>query len=448
MQALLILLAACSPELDPNATEAIAHCTYINPFPDAPECREYLGSAWTDDRIVADCAEPMRGTDPGMLVWGEGCDTSSILGQCFIDEGTVEAVTLSFPGEPGDSCDGLQMGCGFAGGEYAPAAACGGEDPPSGGGPYFTPFEQVCMDPLPGEPAGEGPDGQVCTWSAISASTEEGRSYADYADCDAVLTQRPYYGYTVDPDTAPDDPRYEDAAWMAEYDWVTAQVEASACVCCHTESIAPEGPSGWYIDSPGLWTDALDDEAMAMMAGWIDSSSFGAFDPADNNGFSRDQTGTPTTDPARMEAFWAGELARRGKVESDFVGVDPFGGPLAAQAEYRPSLCQGEASVDVDGRITWMGGRARYLYVAELGTANVGVPPNRDLPEGTMWRVDAVDGSEPFPSGVVFGALPEGGAQVYPEAANPAPLVSGQRYYLTVLYDIAQPLARCLFVMP
>ena len=52
--------------------------------------------------------------------------------------------------------------------------------------------------------------------------------------------------------------------------------------------------------------------SLAMMAGWIDSTAFGAFDPADNNGFAREITGMPSTDPDRMKAYFEGELARQG----------------------------------------------------------------------------------------------------------------------------------------
>ena len=73
---------------------------------------------------------------------------------------------------------------------------------------FIPPFEQ-CMDPLPGD-TGEGPDGQVCTNVAISGCTEEGKRFVDYADCDVVLTQRPFWPRPPAGESDPEDPRLED----------------------------------------------------------------------------------------------------------------------------------------------------------------------------------------------------------------------------------------------
>jgi hypothetical protein len=143
--------------------------------------------------------------------------------------------------------------------------------------PVFRPFEQVCTEPLAGEPAGAS-DGDVCTWEAISACTEPGREYTDYASCDPVFTQRPYGPYEVAVPSTEDDPRIDDAAYMAELAWVTDEVKACACTCCHSSETAPDGPAGWYIEAGPLWIDTLDDDGLAMLAGWVDSTAFGAFE--------------------------------------------------------------------------------------------------------------------------------------------------------------------------
>lgn len=447
----LVLLIGCGPPpaTDPTIADPLGRCSYVNGFSDAVECREYYGSDWTAAAMADQCAAPVPGSDPGVLELDLGCDRGAILGECVIDEGTVAASVIVFPGDDPEQCGGLPMGCNFAGGVFVPSAVCGGVEslPPSDYVP-FEPPQKVCLDPLPGEPAGAGPDGQVCTWEAISASTEEGRHFTDYASCEPIYTQRPYWTADVTADTPADDPRYGDAAWQAEYSWITEQVEASACVCCHSSAVAPSGPSGWFLEADGLWVDTLDDDGMAMLAGWIDSTAFGAYDPADNNGFAREITGLPSTDPLRTKAFFESELARRGRTESEFATAPAFGGPLADQLTYEPGACGEGIGVDAEGLLRWAGGPARYVYVLAADAENPGVPPNLDTPAGTVWRVDVPPASEALVSGLRYGAEPEGAVQVVPPVGGPDPLLSGQAYYLYVLFDIAQPLTRCLFVAP
>ena len=428
----------------PEEPAAIGRCLYVNPFSDTDECKEYLGDAWTQDRIDEDCASPVPGSDPGVFEAELACDREQILGECIIAPDTEDAANLVFPGGYGDDCSGLSFGCTFAGGEFEPSDYC---DPNggSGGGGVFQPFEQICTDPISGEEPGDGPDGQVCTWQAISGATEEGRHFEDYASCDVVRTQRPYWPASVTTDTASDDPRLSDPDWVAEYDWVTAQVQASACVCCHSEDLAPDGPSGWYLEAGPIWTDSLDDDGMAMMAGWVNSDAFGAFAPENNNGFDRSTAGNPTTDPARMVAYWTGELARRGLSESDFATTPPFGGPLYDQLVYEPDACEGDVGIAGDGTLTWTGGDARYVYVLKPDSSAPGVPPNLDLPDGTLWRIDVAVDSAPVSTGITYGEVPDGASQAFPVDASPAELVAGETYYLYVLADVYQPLERCTF---
>lgn len=452
-----VLLMACGTPVeetpletsDPVEVSVVGSCVYVNSFSSTEECKEYIGSSWDEATASADCAAPMPGAAAGAFALGEACDRSSILGECLIATGLPEETILVFPGEPGDSCDGLSIGCGFAGGTFVPSELCdadGGTGAPSTGS-VFQPFQQVCVDPLPGEAPGQSADGQVCTWEAISASTEEGRYFADYASCDTVLTQRPYYPASAEPEASADDPRLDDPAWVAEYEWVTDQVRASACICCHTTAEAPNGESsGWYLEAGPIWTETLDDDGLAMMAGWIDSTAFGAFEPEDNNGFARTETGMPSTDPARMKAYFEGELARRGLVESDFEDAIPFGGPLYDQLQYEPSACTGGEGVSADGTVTWSGGDARYVYVLEADANPPGVPPNLDLPLGTIWRLDVEYTEDPVSSGLAYGGTPAGSFQSWPETGAPAPLVPGQTYFLYALADVYIPLTRCLFV--
>jgi hypothetical protein len=75
------------------------------------------------------------------------------------------------------------------------------------------------------------------------------------------------------------------------------------------------------------------------------------------------------------------------------------------------------------------------------------VPPNLDLPEGTIWRLDVAPTAVPIESGVVYGVVPDGASQRFPDGA-PAPLASGEVVYLYVLKDVYQPLTRCLMTVP
>ena len=450
-----VVLAACTvvgedrPQTADSAADVLGHCNYVNAFSQTPECKEYIGSAWTAEAAGDDCMAPLASVAPGEFVAGTGCDRTSILGECLIEQGTQTESALVFPGAAGDSCDGLGLGCGFAGGVFVPSELCEGAGGTLPSDSVFKPFERVCVDALAGEPAGASEGGQVCTWEAISASTEEGRYYADYADCDAVLTQRPYYPASAEPPASADDPRLSDPSWVDEYDWVTEQVEASACVCCHTTAESPDGqPSGWYLEAGPIWTDTLDDDGMAMMAGWIDSTAFGAFDPADNNGFARDLTGIPTTDPGRMLAYFEGELFARGLAPADFVDAAPFGGPLYDQLVFEPSACAAGEGVSSDGTVTWTGGNARYVYVLESQANPPGVPPNLDLPVGTVWRLDVDWQADAVASGISYGSEPAGAFQQWPADGQAPALTSGESYFLYVLADVYVPLTRCLFTAP
>ncbi len=115
-----------------------------------------------------------------------------------------------------------------------------------------------------------------------------------------------------------------------------------------------------------------------------------------------------------------------------------------------PSACDAGQGVAADGTITWVGNKARYLYVMDMNSTSPGVPPNLDIPLGTHWRIDVSwsDGV-PLESGSVkYGVVPEELTQKMPLSGAPSALESGKQYYLYVLADIAVPVTRCLFTMP
>lgn len=439
--------------LPAKPTENIGRCVYTNGFSKKPECREYRGAQWTEVDAVADCKDQNQTLEAGATC----SNFTETLGECVLGKpGKYTWVTMI--GTDAAACASTKRGCEFfGGGIFGPSPLCGALDPDTGGStglPTFQWPDLVCKEPLPGEPAGKGPNGQVCTWQLISGATEEGRRFDDYASCDRVRTQRPYYGAPTEEGALNDDPRMKDPSYAGEVDWIKKQISSTACVCCHSTR-APNGTSNWYVDQPGNFINGFHARGLAMAAGWIDTSSFGAFSPAQNNGFFRATPDTPnvtmfvTTDQARMKRFFEAELAHRGFKRTDFPAQSSGAGPLDDQRAYRPTACTNGEGVSADGTLTWRQGPARYVWVLEADATSPGVPPNLDLPQGTLWRFDLPWTADAVASGSVkYGATPATALQRAPATGQPTALVSGRQYYLYVLADIAQPNTRCLFTAP
>jgi hypothetical protein len=456
-EALLLLLAlaaasSCGAKSVPVLPDkVVGHCVYVNQFSNREECREYVGE-WSDDAATSDC----KGAGASVVL-GARCGLAESLGACILGGENERWTRIQFPGSDAALCASSKRGCEvFGGGAFDPQPVCSGT-PSTGdtGLPVFQQPERTCKAPLPGEPAGQSEGGLVCTWEAISGATEEGRAFEDYASCDRVRTQRPYYPVGGAPDADQPDPRLEDPAYAQEVEWVKSQVRSTACVCCHSTN-APRGPSNWYLESGPNFVNSFFPRGLAMGAGWVDTVGFGAYPPSQNNGFTRATPQNPghgifvTTDDARIRRFFEKELAHRGLTRADFEGAAPGAGPLDAQRAFRPSTCSEDEGVAADGTIRWLNGAARYVYVLEAEAQSPTVPPNLDLPEGTMWRVDVpYSGGTPLQSGTVrYGQTPEGTWQKFPVAGAPPALVSGRTYYLYVLADIVQPNTRCLFTAP
>jgi len=456
----LLTLGACEGSSDSGGATAedtqpqvqeeppLASCSYRNAFSSEPECKQYDGSAWTLETAAQDCETGIVG-GAGEFSEATACALAASLGTCTVDSDEDLGYSFQIGGDDAAGCDSADLACtNFAGGTFEPTGVCRSGSDENDHVVFIWPYES-CEQPLEGEEPGEGPDGEVCTWNLISGCTEEGRKFQDYGSCDVVLTNRPYY--PVDPydTTDADDPRLADDAYMAELDWVTSQVESCACVCCHT-SDAPEGASIWGVDAEGIWTDQMSDTAIGMFAGYIDSSALGAFPPEENNGFERERSAMPTTDPDRMLAFWRSELERRGLTGEDMSDEPPIGAALLEQVTYELPDCESGDGVDADGTIRWARDYdARYIYILEEGSANPGIPPNFDQPDGVIWRLDVPHEGTPVASGVPYGSLPEGATQAWPpDGSAPPQLTAGTRYHLYALYDVAIPIARCVFEMP
>jgi hypothetical protein len=431
----------------------LGKCNYVNIFSGLAECKQYSGSTWSEASAEEDCLAGGGSAPPeGTWLAKSDCGIDPTLGSCAVAPSDGLDYVKAIGGSDQRDCTASAHACtAFEGGTFVASNNCPGygQAPMSGEASVATIFQWPtlsCVPALAGEPVG-ATNGEVCTWNLISGSTEEGRSYADYGSCEIVYTNRPYYPLEPWEEPPIEDPRYDDPAWLAESDWVASQVRSSACSCCHSD-VAPLGPARWSIDLGPGWVDTMSEEGLALFAGHTDSSTLGAFDPEDNNGFDRVNSAMPTTDVFRMLAFFQGELDHRGVTNAYIQSFPDIGGPLIVQRDFVPEACGAGEGVDIQGNLVWNGGEARYLYVMSPGSDNPGLPPNLDLPAGTVWRADVLYDVPAFPSGVAYGVLPVGALQRYPESGAPEDLVSGQQYYLYVLRDVVIPLARCLFEAP
>lgn len=310
-------------------------------------------------------------------------------------------------------------------------------------GVFVQPFED-CRAPTDGVP-GKGPGGKVCTNVAISAATELGRYFPDYASCAVVRTQRPYWPNKPANQPDPKDPRLSDPKFVAELKWVTEQFLSTACTCCHDSRQAPMGPSQWIIDAPGVWTDTISDRGLELFTGLGDSTILGAYPPDQNHGFERVTAGVPTTDGPRMRDYFLAEAARRGISKEKLSSGEPFASALHDAWIKPPPPCANGEGVDANGAIHWNGPRARYVYVIAEGSKAPAVPPNLDTPEGTLWRLDVLASEPPLDRGFAYGTTPAGSFQAVPAQGNAPPLVKGTRYRIWVGQDVALPITNCLF---
>jgi hypothetical protein len=454
--AALAALSGCALRNDPvpSLPEAVVgHCRYTNPFAKLEECRDYLGE-WSEKQAKDDCASQQLEGKKAEFELATKCSYPSILGYCILGSGS-KFTRIHMPGADDTKCAGTERGCEvFGGGLFDPAPLCGGKVTEGGGTglPTYQPPVLTCKSPTPGELPGKSANGQVCTWSMISGATEPGRDFEQYADCNIVRTQRPYYGAPTNMNATREDTRMNDATYKAEVEWMKKEITATACVCCH-KTTAPSGASNWHVDQPGNFINGFYDRGLAMGAGWINTVGFGAYPAEQNNGFSRATPDRPddsifvTTDPARMKRFFEAELAFRGKTKADFAGQVYGAGPLDDQRFYVPKACENGEGVDEAGKVTWIGGRARYVYVLEKDAKSPGVAPNLDMPAGVLWRFDvAPTEKQGLESGsVTYGTTPPGATQRFPAEGSPAALVTGREYYLYTLQDIAFPATRCIF---
>lgn len=445
------LAAACRPpsSAPTMSDKRIGHCAYDGPNSKLPECKDYLGE-WAVADAEKDCAD-VKGKFEG----GSICAPTESLGACLLASKPAQA-RIYIVSSNTQKCAGARTGCEvFAGGYWDAAPICGGvnDELVVLEGAWREPV-RVCRTPAAGEPPGHSANGQVCVWESIHGATEEGRSFRLDATCDNSRSGRPYYPKDADPRYGMADPRRSDAAYLSEEAWVRSQINAASCVCCHS-SAAPNGASIFDVDREGSLANQLTDRGIAHGSGAVSSIPLGAFPAAVNNGFAKSDLEHPdysiflSTDPARMKRFWEAELAYRNLTAADFIGVPDGFGPLSEQRNYDPQPCSGGEGIAADGTITWGRGRARYVYLLEVGSKSPTVFPNLDVPVGTLWRLDVPSDGTPLVSGSVkYGVVPDGLRQRVP-ASGPAPtLTSGSQYYLYVTADQMLPITRCLITAP
>jgi hypothetical protein len=447
---ILLLVAACAPPERAGLSNIIVgRCELIGPNSRLPECREYRGG-WSEVDAARDCRQATGAFTPS------ACPTVEALGECRLTESPAQTRVV-IQSEDTSQCALSRTGCEvFGGGQWVPTPRCGGVAD-EGLVVETDPFPQhtlTCKAPRAGEPAGRSDGGLVCTWDGMHGATEEGRQFVDYASCDAALKQRAYAPVPPDPFFETVDPRRADAGYLAEEAWVRSQIRAQACVCCHSNAV-PSGGAVFGVDRPGSLANQFGPSGLAQGAGWKSTVALGAFPAAVNNGFQKSEPGAESlsifmsTDPQRMKRFFERELEFRGITRELVATLPDTIAPLTQALAFRPAPCTSGEGLSADGTFTWLPGRARYLYVLEADAISPAVPPNLDLPAGTLWRVDVPREGAPVRSGTVrYGVLPEGLVQRFPASGAPAPLVSGRRYYLAAFADVLLPLSRCTFVAP
>ncbi|MCX6131622.1 MAG: hypothetical protein NTX25_21495 [Proteobacteria bacterium] len=165
----------------------------------------------------------------------------------------------------------------------------------------------------------------ICTLASISGATEEGLMFSEQASCVEVRQQRPYRRVNIPHNSLPNDSRLMDQNFLTELAWVTQQVRATGCVCCHDAS-SNFASTAWDVSQDSIWTDQLTTRGLGILSGRVSSTAFGGFSPEENNGFDRSQTGVPTTEIARLKAFFDVEIKRRGIPDEVFEKIKPLGG--------------------------------------------------------------------------------------------------------------------------
>lgn len=288
----------------------------------------------------------------------------------------------------------------------------------------------------------------LCIWHHPAGCVPEGQNYADLASCDVVRTLGPSWFVPPVRRFESDAGLLQDPDYMRELAWVTEQVAASGCACCHA-SERSNYASFFDIDAPGNWIDTLTMTGIVMAAGMNTEHKYlGYLPPNDNFGFDRETTLFATTDIPRMTAFFTDEFERRGGTQADVEAAGATFRQINGSLYDEPTDCGPGEGMNADGKIVWKGGTARQIYLQTVGSQNPGSPPNLDKPEGTLWALYADHEGDAFTSGtIVPGDVPAGSRQAVPADSDVAPTFEvGTQYRLFVTPDFLRSnTSNCIF---
>ncbi len=307
--------------------------------------------------------------------------------------------------------------------------------------PFIQP-QKLCAD-ASGLDVPEGAElvnGQLCVWDFFSGTVPEGMAFSDVSSCEPPWTQGPPW-FTA-PRRVYESPSslLNDDTWVAEATWVQSQIRASGCSCCHSSSSGSGNTSGFDFDAPGVFTDSMTNSQLIMSGGYNDLHKlFGSFPSGDNHGFAREETLWPSTDPARLKAFFESEFARRAGSQTDIDGSDAAFDALFGQVIAPRSECVSEfEGVGPDGTVYWNGDASvRQILLMEADADTPAFPPNLDRPEGTLWALYVDFEGTPIENGALrIGDVPPGSTQVVP-VDGPAPVLQeGVTYSVFATEDI------------
>lgn len=323
------------------------------------------------------------------------------------------------------------------------------------GTPYLWP-EQVCV------PAADVPNlpasavlitidevDHVCVWDAFSGNVPEGLAFTDLLTCDIAFTQGPsWFSKPARIHTSPD-VLLDDPAFVAELDWVQAQIEASGCACCHASGVGSGHTTGFDVSAPGVWTDTMTNAQLIMASGaFLDHTLFGHYEASDNQGFDRIQTLFASTDSARMKAFFEDEFDRREGSQADRDDAEDQFTALFGRLFDDVAACISPFEGIEDGKLVWNGQPVRQIYVLPEASPTPGFTPNLDLPQDTVWALYVEPTGNPIASGTLsVGDIPTGTQQMIPADDEAPTLVGGTTYRLYATLDImVQPQLDCTFV--
>ena len=203
------------------------------------------------------------------------------------------------------------------------------------------------------------------------------------------------------------------------------------CSCCHTPK-AGVAPTGWDIDSKGVFTDQLSTFGLAVFAGEnVDFERVSKFDPRENYGFAMTLTAVPTQDPERFKSFFDKIIQERGITQDEINQQRRFPGGVFDFLWEQPTVeCAEGIGVMPDGTIQWGSESARYIWIMNEGSPNPLGPPSLDTPSGTIWKVRVVPSQRPVFSGQIYGERGIGTIQDVPRYSKPQPLELGKTYKL------------------